>query len=164
MDLGLTITGIVMLAICGLPFILPSISRKKREKHLLQSISNMAEKLNCKITQHECCNNFAIGIDETKDALFFCKEMNDTKTETHINLSEIQSCKVVSTSKSTENKDNNIKFIDKIELSFLPITKDNPSILLEFYKAQDNFQSVPDFLLIEKWEKIINEKIKLHKN
>ena len=163
MDFGLTITGIIMFAICSLPFVLPYFSRKKQKKQLFQSLLTIAEQQNCKITQHECWGDFIIGLDEAENALFYYKNKNDNEIKTHINLSDIQNCKVITTSKSNENNNSMIKFTEKIELNFSSITKNNPNFLLEFYNAQDGFQTIPDILLIGKWEKIINERLKSKK-
>lgn len=161
MNLGLTITGIIMFAICSLPFVLPYMSRKKQEKQFLQTLFNSAEKQNCKITQHEFCGDFIIGLDDTANALFFYKKKNEEETKIHIHLSDIQNCKMITTCRSNEN--NNLKFTDKVELSLMPITKNKPNILLEFYNTQDSFQAGPDLLLVGKWERIINELLKYRK-
>lgn len=158
MDIGITITGAILIAICILPFVLMGRNSRKHEKLLFQSLSNIAAKQNCKITQHECCEEYIIGIDETSNFLFFFKRVKDKDISQYINLSEIQDCKIVNTSRSNGNE----KIIDKLELNLISHTKKTPNILLELYNSDDRMHLGDDFLLIERWAKKINELLKLN--
>ena len=157
MDIGITITGAILIAICILPFVLIGRNSRKQEKLLFQSLSNIAAKHNCKITQHECCEEYIIGLDETSNFLFFFKRVKDKEISKQINLSEIQNCKIINTSRSNGNE----KIIDKLELSFSSSTKKEANIILELYNSDDRIQLGDDFLLIERWAKKINELLNL---
>lgn len=158
MDIGITITGAILIAICILPFVLMGRNSRKQEKLLFQSLSNIAAKQNCKITQHEYCEEYIIGIDESSNYLFFFKRVKDKEISEQINLTEIQSCKIVNTSRSNGNE----KIIEKLELSLLPSTKNKENIILELYNYDERMQLGDDFLLIERWAKKINELLKLN--
>jgi hypothetical protein len=155
MDIGITITGAILIAICMLPFVLIGRNRRKQEKLLFQSLSNIAAKQNCKITVHECCEEYIIGLDETSNFLFFFKKIKDKEISKQINLAEIQNCKTINTSRSNGNE----KIIDKLELSLIANTKKTPDILLELYNSDDRMQLGDDFLLIERWAKKLNERL-----
>ncbi|MBI2280357.1 MAG: hypothetical protein HYU68_06670 [Bacteroidetes bacterium] len=157
MDIGITITGAILIAICILPFVLMGRNSRKHEKLLFQSLSNIAAKQNCKITQHECCEEYIIGIDETSNFLFFFKRIKDKEISKQINLADIQSCKIVKTSRSSDNEK-----IDKLELSLLPSLKNKANIILELYNSDERMHLGDDFLLIERWAKKINELLKLN--
>lgn len=158
MDIGVTITGFILLAICALPFVLIGRNSRKQEKLLFQSLSNIAAKQNCKITQHECCEEYIIGLDETSNFLFFFKRVKDKETSKQINLKEIQNCKIVNTSRPNGNE----KIIDKLELSLKVNTKNTSEIVLELYNSDDRMHLGDDFLFIERWTKKINELLKLN--
>jgi len=160
MDLGSAIIGAVAIIICALPFVMMSRSRKKREKAFLQSLSKIATQNNCQINQHEIFGNFAIGIDETKNFVFFFRQVKDNEIEQLVDLSEIQSCKVINTSRNFKNKDGNQKVIDKLELSFTPTAKNKPEIKMEFFNADVNIQLYGELQSIEKWSKLINDRLK----
>lgn len=155
MDIGIIITGAILIAICILPFVLMERNSRKQEKLLFQSLSNIADKQNCKITVHECCEEYIIGLDEPKNFLFFFKRVKDKEISEQINLAEIQNCKIINTSRSNGNE----KVIDKLELSLISNTKKTPDILLELYNSDDRMQLGEDFLLIERWVKKINERL-----
>lgn len=57
MNLGIIITGLVCVALFAIPFILPMISRKKKEKQLLAGINDLAKQQDCIIRQYEVCGN-----------------------------------------------------------------------------------------------------------
>ncbi|MDO9039135.1 MAG: hypothetical protein Q7U59_12400 [Lutibacter sp.] len=71
MNLGTAIVGAIFIAIFMLPFIFMLSGRKKKEKQLRQSILAIANNHNCKISQQEISDEFAIGLDESLNQLFF---------------------------------------------------------------------------------------------
>ncbi len=160
MNLGTAITGAIFIAIFMLPFIFMLNGRKKKEKQLLQSILNIANNHHCKITKQEISEEFAIGLDETRNQLFFLKNTTDKEIKQHINLAEIKSCKVVKTGHADGNKDNSYKSIDKLDLHFSFLNKNHPDISLVFYDADENFGLNGEIQLIEKWANIVNDRLK----
>ncbi|NUM50744.1 MAG: hypothetical protein HUU48_06470 [Flavobacteriales bacterium] len=159
MDTGIIIVGIILIVLSILPFVLAQRNRRKRERKLFQSLSNIATKQNCKITQYECSDDYIIGIDETSNFLLFFKQIKDTEFSQFLNLSEIQSCKTINISRTNGS----IKKIDRLELHFLSKTKKNPDTILELYSSDNRMQLGDDLLLVERWEKKINELLK-HNN
>ncbi len=155
MDIGITITGAIFIAICTLPFVLMARNNRKKEKLHFQSLSNIAAKQNCKITAYECCEEYIIGLDETSNFLFFFKQNKENETSQHINLSEIKNCKTINTSRSNGNQ----KIIDKLELSFSFHSNNTSDIILELYNSKNRMQLGEDLLLIERWAKKINDRL-----
>ena len=101
MDLGTAIIGAISIAIFALPFVLYNRGNKKREKGFLQSLSKIALQNSCQISQHEIVGNSAIGIDETRNYVFFYHQVADKATEQFADLSEMQNCKVINISKNS---------------------------------------------------------------
>lgn len=157
MDLGTAIIGAISIILCALPFVMIRRSRKKREKVFLQSLSEIASKNNSQITQNEIFGSFAIGIDEIKNFVFSYRSVDDNVSEQIIDLGEIQSCKVINTSKTFTNNDASQKVIGRLELSFIPTAKNKPEIRLEFFNTDVNPQLNGELQSIEKWAKHINE-------
>lgn len=160
MNLGTAITGGIFIAIFMLPFIFMLSGRKKKEKQLLQSMLTIANNHQCKISQQEISEEFAIGLDETKNQLFFFKKANGKEITQHVNLSEIKLCKVTKTGNVTGNKDDSYKSIDKLDLHFSFLDKKNRDISFSFYDSEENFGLNGEIQLIEKWAKIINGRLK----
>lgn len=159
MDLGSVIIGAIAIIICALPFAMMSIGRKKSEKIFLKSLSEMATRNNCRLSQHDLLGIFAIGIDETKGFVFFYRQTKDSEIEQIVDLSEIQSCKVINKSRSFKNKAGNQKVIERLELSFIPIVKTKPEIKMEFFNADVGVQLNGELQSIDKWSKLINDRL-----
>ncbi|MFO7674058.1 MAG: hypothetical protein R6V74_10165 [Lutibacter sp.] len=160
MNLGTAIVGAIFIAVFMLPFIFMLNGRKKNEKHLLQSILTIADKHNCKISQKEISEEFAIGLDETLNHLFFFKKTKDKEIVQHIDLKEIKSCKVIKTDHTSGNKEDSYKSIDKLDLHFSFLDRKNPDISLVFYDSEENFGMDGEIQMIEKWREIINNRLK----
>lgn len=160
MNLGTAITGAIFIAIFMLPFILMLHGRKKKEKQLVKSILAIANNHHCKISQQEISEEFAIGLDESANHLFFFKKTTDKEIAHHVNLAEIKSCKVIKTTNSTGDKDDYHKSIDKLDLQFSFLDRKNPDIYFTFYNSDENFGLNGEIQLIEKWANIVNDRLK----
>ena len=160
MNLGTAITGAIFIAIFMLPFVLMLHGRKKKEKQLVKSILAIANNHHCKISHQEISEEFAIGLDESANHLFFFKKTNDKEIAQHINLAEIKSCKVIKTANVTGDKEDNYKSIDKLDLQFSFLDKKNPDISFAFYNSEENFGLNGEIQIIEKWANIVNDRLK----
>ncbi len=138
MDLGTTITVLVILLIGVIPFALMNRSNKKREREFLEALNKLAEENSSKISSHDIWSNSAIGMDEITNMLFFTIKAKGSQTVEQINIADIQKCKLINTSRNFSNNGVNSKIIDKLALVFT-----------YFDKLQ----------LAEKWSKMVNEKI-----
>ena len=160
MDLGTIITGIVIILICIIPFVLMSINNNKKEKRLLHGLFNLAQKNNGKITRHDLWDNAMIGIDDTTNQIFFIRKVKDIETAKQVDLAEIQKCRVVENSRTISKKDSNHKVTDQIELVLTYHDKRNNETILEFYNANyDSFMLKGEFQLAEKWSSIFNDAV-----
>lgn len=162
MNLGTAITGAIFIAVFMLPFIFMLHGRKKKEKQLIKSIFAIANDHHCKISQQEISEEFAIGLDELANHLFFFKKTPDKEIAQHVNLAEIKSCKVIKTGNVTGEKGENYKSIEKLDLQFSFLDKKNPDISFTFYNSEENFGLNGEIQLIEKWANIVNERLKNH--
>ncbi|MDO9276772.1 MAG: hypothetical protein Q7T92_14665 [Lutibacter sp.] len=159
MNLGTIIVGAISLVLCALPFILMIRGRKRKEKQLMQSLVGIANNHNCKISSHELFVDFAIGLDEMANQLFFFRKTTENEMAQHINLAEVKFCKVINTSHTISNNDESNKIIDKLELQFSFLDKKIPDNLFVFYNADENTQLNGEILTIEKWAKIVNDNL-----
>lgn len=160
MDSGTIIIGAIVIAICILPFILIGNSIKKRKKKLLYSLFGLAAQKNSKITQYDLGLDLAIGLDENAGSLFFFRRIKDKEIVEHIDVKAIQNCKVLNTGRTIRNSKENYQVTEKLELCITPKAKNRPDIFLEFYNSDENSQLDGELQLIEKWARIINDKVK----
>jgi hypothetical protein len=131
------------------------VSRRKREKQLLQTLVDYAKQNEGNITQHETVGDIIIGLDEKNNTVFFYSKNKNAETKQHIRLSDYKKCSVVSTTRDF----NSSKVIDTVELSFTPIEKSKPIEELLLFNTKYNLQLSGELQLAEKWAKLVNSKI-----
>lgn len=160
MNSGTIIVGAIILVSLILPFVLMIRSRKKKEKQLLLSLTTIANNHNYKISLYDLFVEFAIGIDEKANQLFFFRKTKEKETAQHINLADVKTCKVIKTGHSIGHSGDNNNTIDKLELKFSFLDKKNPDVFLVFYDSDENTHLSEEILTIEKWAKILNDRLK----
>ena len=153
MDLATAFIGIGSITLCALPFVITSKNKKKKEKQLLNSLKDFSKKHDSELTQHETGENYAIGLDTTKNMVYFLQKGEEKENLQFVDLATIKSCEINNISKSLAK---NEKTLDRLNLKLNAIDKNKPSIVLEFYNSDISFLPINEFDSIEKWNRIIN--------
>jgi len=160
MESGTTIIGLILLFIMVLPFILLSKRKSKGGKQFLSILFDLAKKNNSKISEHELWNNVAVGIDRDTHQLYFIRKTATNNIVYNIDLSEIQKCRLVNTSRKVNYKGGSYNVVDRLELAFTYCDKIKPEIILEFYNSEyDSVALNGELQLASKWLKIINTEL-----
>jgi len=157
MDTTTMIIGAVVIALCMLPFVIMGSNKKKRKAQLLKSLSEIAAGHDCKITRHEFFDQFIIGLDDAGSYAFFLKKSKDDEVSEYVDLSVVQKCKVVNSSRVAGG---NVIITDKVELSFLSVDKKNPDKKFELYTSEESMQLTGELQLAEKWAEEVNLLLK----
>jgi len=145
---------------CAIPIIIINSKKKRKEKLFIQLLLDLAEKSNSKITQRDLWNNSQIGIDKEACRLFYIKQTNSEEVIKVVDLSEIQKCRVINTSRTVNFKDSVQTVLEKLELAFVNQDKNKSEIILGFYdSAIDSLSLRNEFILTEKWSEIVNSTI-----
>jgi len=132
MDLGTAVIGMVLIAICVLPFVWMHRIKKAGENKLLTALSELAAGKGCTASKQQVFRDFAIGIDENKGCVFFYRKSNDEEVSACVDLADIKTCKVANTSSSFNTHDGARKVIEKPELVIAPVADHTPTVALEF--------------------------------
>jgi hypothetical protein len=159
MDTGTAITGLVLIAIIVVPFLLLNISTKVKNKRMLSLLNTEAERLGCTINEYELSGNAIIGIDDDAEMVFFGKTKGGSDLSQTVNLADFQSCEIVAKNRYRGEEANNDRIVDKLELYFKSKTPGKGDISLEFYCGAENFQLNDELSVMKKWTKIINNKL-----
>lgn len=160
MDTGTIIVSIVIIAICILPFVFIGRGRKKREKAQYKSLVDFATTLGGNITAHEFIGDAILGLDETGMSVFFGKSKLQPEDYIHLNLAEYSHCKVNTVSHSSKTREGQTTVIEKIELNFIPLLKQQPVASLEMYNTEESSFLSNELLLSESWGTRINTLMK----
>ena len=161
MNLGSAIIGAIAIAICVLPFVIINRSNKKRKDVLLQGLTKLAAEHGRQLSQYELFAHFGIGIDKQQNFICFYKAMKDQSLEKCIDLNEIQSCKLLQSTRTIKQQEGSHNVIDRLELSFVSKLKQQAETRLEFFNIDENPELFGELQAIEKWSKIINAQLKL---
>ena len=160
MESEITIIGLIIVLICILPFAWMSINRKRREKKFLRQLSEIAQRNNCNISRYDLWNNSAIGIDDVALSVIYVRKTKDQISAEHINLSEIQKCRIINSGRTVSNKGSHYNVVDKLDLGFTFRDQNKKEALLELYNTEhDNLTLNGELQIGEKWCKIVNDKI-----
>jgi len=159
MDLGSLIIGAIIVLLCILPFILIQIRNNKRDNKKLLDLSNSAKEHDCKITRHEFCGNYLIGMDEVNNFVFFHKIVEDRLIRQFVDLSAIEKSEVVKATRTYTEKEGTAHVIEKLELAFIPNRKGGEVPLMEFYNEEVSLQLNGELQSIERWSLLINERV-----
>ena len=162
-ELGSALSGAIIIILLALPFVMLNSSKRKREKKFLQSLSEIAAQNNCQIDQHELFGSFAIGIDESKNHVFFYRQAKDKQFAQSVDLGEVQSSKVIKTSRTLKNNGEYQEVLDRLELGFVPLDEKKSETKLEFFNTDVNVQLYGELQSIEKWSQLINDRLEQKK-
>ncbi len=162
MDFSSIIIGAISLLFCIIPFALMYYIRIKKENKMLQSLNAVAQLHNCRISQHEFCGDFVLGLDENTNFVFFFKQKKNESITQFVDLSEIQTCQAVKQARSSARKDGNVSITEKIEMRYIPTNKGKTETRFELY-IDDSSQLSGELQFVDKWSKQINDRISIKK-
>lgn len=143
-----------------MPFVLIAINNKKRKTNQLNSLKAIAIKQQGNISMHELHRDFAIGLDENANCLYFNRKIKDKETVQFVHLSELSQCKLIHSSRARNSKDNHDRLTEKLELCCLMSDRSKPDVVLEFYNIEDSMILTGELQTIEKWAGIVNSRLK----
>lgn len=148
------------MALFALPFILIGRASKRNKKQLINKLTKLAEKHSSVIKESDHCNNFAIGLDNAEKALFYIKTGNEQEKSQVIKLSDYKATRIVNLSKTLGDNGAKTTVTSKLALAFVPVNKDKPEVQLEFYNSEDKNQITSELELLNKWNELVNLKLK----
>lgn len=160
MDTTSTMIGIGLLLLFFIPIFLLNRKNKKSETRFKQKLFDFALNEKNTINDFEIWNNTAIGIDENSAKLFFIKKITYQEVKVEIDLHEVKECKLVNTNHSLYSKDGEKTIIDKLELVFTFLNKnENNNSLLIYDNDFDNLNMSGELQIAKKWEDIFSKRI-----
>jgi hypothetical protein len=160
MDIGTSITAILIVLACIIPFVIMSKINARREKQFLQPLFNLAQHYQSRLSQYDTWNNTAVGIDYNTGIVFFFKNVNNTRMSLQVNLSTIKKCRVIKVAKTINDGQDNFLGVAKLALGFEHKDTSKADALLEFYNADSAEAGLTGELqLVEKWRRLIDNKI-----
>lgn len=155
MELGTTLIGLFITALCIAPFVWFSYTNKKHKKEIINSLSTDPS---TKITSFEFCGDMALGHSVTGDRAFFYKKTKDQTIKQAILLGDFKSCQVVKTTDTPSNGRHQV--IKQLDLAFHSKNSLQQDVTLPIYNADESMIIGGELLFAEKWVKELNHLIK----
>lgn len=157
MDTSVTIIGIIIIIIIGIPLYFVFRSNTVNRKKINQLFHQYNQNNRYNFSQHEIQNKKVIAIDEITKGLLLIDLNDEIENVLFVDLKKVASCKLVTT--DSDNK----KTISKIEFEF-QMKNSNESKRFAFYRIEkDQIGQVclyEDHQLAIKWETIIQNCIR----
>jgi hypothetical protein len=161
MDTTAIITALSLIAIVAIPFSFHHRSKKKKETKFMNDLSSLAKSENAIISQKEFWRDcYAIGIDENSKKILYINELKEKEQKTAIDLTEVENCRIVTSSRSVKIPKGNITVIDRIDLVFTLNRSESHEKALEFYDSTSFMTPDGEIPLAEKWLAIVNSNFK----
>lgn len=157
MDTASALIGLVLIAVCALPFILMGRGRKKTEKRLLATLQSLASEHHTAIGEHDFGTQIAVGLSTDGQHVFFTKQADGKEAVTqHIALQLVERGIANSITRSVSHGKGSETVIDRLELDFQ--LKDSKAAVqkLVFFNSDDNIHMDNELELLRKWEKRLN--------
>jgi hypothetical protein len=156
MDTSVTIIGLIIIVIIGIPLYFVFRSNVVNKKKIKQLFNQYSQDNRYNFSQHEIQNKKVIAIDEIAKGLLLLDLNEKIEKVLFVDLKKVTSCKLVVT------KTNNTNEISKIDFEF-QYKNSNQTKLFAFYRIEkDQIGQVclyEDHLLALKWETIIQNCI-----
>ena len=156
MDTSVTIIGLIIIVIIGIPLYFVFRSNAVNKKKIKQLFNQYSQDNHYNFSQHEIQNKKVIAIDEIAKGLLLLDLNEEIEKVLFVDLKKVTSCKLVVT------KTNNTNEISKIDFEF-QYKNSNQTKLFAFYRIEkDQIGQVclyEDHLLALKWETIIQNCI-----
>jgi hypothetical protein len=110
-------------------------------------------------TSHQFCGKVVMAIGDKKGFVFFNKQLKDQSLEDTIDLDQIQECKLNITSVTVKRNNENDKIIERLELCFVPHSKNDKEVKWEIFNRETNLSLSGELQFGEKWSTLVNEQI-----
>lgn len=155
MNLGITVTGAILVAICAAPVIYFVSSQKNEKKQLVQALKNAAAQFGHIIDKFDICSHFVIGIDNTSSSLYLVKQKENKIEQYNLSLKDI----TAATLETHYGKNTSLKVVERLGIRFLPKKGHVSDMYWELYNSDDSFQLNGELQLAQSWIERINKAL-----
>ncbi len=163
MELGTIIIGLIITALCAMPFIFMARGRKRKQKELLDNLKGIAESNKTDVENFDFGPGFAIGLSSAKNHILFFKKKKEQDIEMCIPVNTLRKCEVKEVKRRITAKKGKEEIIDKLELVFYSNDKSSNPKSFELYNSDDFLQLNGELQLAKKWKGMVNQAMEFYK-
>jgi len=140
-------TGVLLITAV---ILLMGVDSRKKQKELFSHLENFAVQHQGHVTEYDTAKNFAIGMDNRTNHIYFYKKTPKVEIHQDIDLGKMRSCTVDKKVHTKRNGKNTNEVLDAIQLAFLPAGDALPEFL-ELFDADENSQVSGELEIADKW-------------
>lgn len=160
MDMASALVAIISIAAFTLPFIYLSRVQSNKKKQILNLIKSKAAEQGLSLDQVDYWNQqYAIGLDQNKNALIYLKKSDDSWKENIVNLSDYQKCNIQDGHKKNHGSLNNANGVANLQLVLSSAKPEIQEKRFEFFDRSESLNLNGEWQLIDKWKTIVSEKL-----
>jgi hypothetical protein len=160
MDMASALVALISIAAFTIPFIYLSRVQSNKKKQILNFIKSKASEHGLNLDEMDYWNQqYAIGLDQKKNALIYLKKSNENWNENVINLSEFQKCSIQDSNRKNAGSLSNGNGAANLHLVLSPAKANLPEKNLEFFDRSESLTLNGEWKLLEKWKSIVTDKI-----
>ena len=145
MNIEITIIGAILVALCALPFVYFGMSRKNKEKKVIQALKDFASQHQSTITTYDVSGELVIGLDENSKTLFMSKHFEGQVTNKVLQLSDVTGCSVEKHFKNYGSQ----QVVERLGIRF--ITKKANDVYWELFNSNETYQMSGELQLADAW-------------
>jgi hypothetical protein len=159
------LTSIVIAIIASLTFIGPIVYfeyfKKRATLKFAAYFKKVSRNNSLNLSKYDVWNDqYGIGIDaDAKKMIYLHKRNGHDVTELH-NLPEVRNCRTIKEDNLIKTPDGDRRFPIRVEMHIEFVNPEKKNVSIEFYKGEITDFVRDEYLLAEKWSKIINSGIK----
>ena len=159
MDLSITIIGLLLLALFIFPVILISRSGKSKMKKFEKDFFSEVSRNELNISEKDFCNEFAIGIDTSKNKIIYLDWSGPERIDCIFELKDVKIFESEPSLGKRNKKNFSYKKVERLGLRFCFKDSAKRDVNITFYIAGIGQQIDYQVKLFEKWSKIIRDKM-----
>lgn len=152
METGTLWTGLIIILIMVLPFVMVSMGNNAKKKKKLEQIYRLAKENNGQIDQVDIWKNKAIALDSKQNRLYFVEVLQGQSILSQYKLSDISK---IETHKKSRTEQNDI-IIEQLRIDFIFKNKDTKNQHLIFFDIDKDGILNDEIKLMEKWNTLLN--------
>jgi hypothetical protein len=159
MNIEITIIGAILVALCAMPFVYFGMSRKNKEKKVVQALKDFASQHKSTITTHDVSGELIIGLDETTKTLFMSKHFEGQVTNKVLQLSDVTGCAVEKHYKNYGNQ----QVVDQLSIRFITKKGNASEVYWELFNSNETYQLSGELQLADDWVSKIKSQLQPQK-
>lgn len=159
MELSTTIIGMLMLIFFILPVVIIARAGQGKKKRYEKDFFSYVSKNGLKISEKDFWDDYAIGIDISKNLIIYLNWSSPEKTVTVINLKEVKVFETFPDYREMNKKNFNYEKVGRLSLRFIFKESVQREVNITFFIAEFGHISESQIKMFRKWTEIIRNYV-----